>query len=99
MKYENEDAKVTAACIYSADILESWKYTTWKIKFYVESLSSFFMNVIRFAVLKSQYINLHTHSASRVVQNNKTTLYVAKIVPNNEQGENEEKEENSSQII
>lgn len=32
MKYENEDAKVTAACISSADVLESWKYTTWKIK-------------------------------------------------------------------
>lgn len=60
---------------------------------------AFLMNVICFAVLKSQYINLHTHSASRVVQNNKTTLYVAKIVPKNEQGENEEKEKNSSQII
>lgn len=51
----------------------------------------FLTNVICSAFLKSKCINLHTHSASRVVQNNKTTLYVAKIVRNNDHGENVEK--------
>lgn len=60
---------------------------------------AFLMNVICSAFLKSKCINLHTHSASRVVQNNKTTLYVAKLYPIMIKGKMRKKEENGPKIF
>lgn len=64
MQYENEDARVTAACIYSADIQECWKYAMPKNQIIMcKACHAFLMNAICLAVFKSQCINLHTHSA------------------------------------